>query len=413
MTILKKIIKSIRDYSPWAPYDVILDQQRKVVADDRRRDRVLLSKRGLKLPFSGYPLPLAGDSSAKRIENVVYNKLLFWWALAFGFLFMIVGRFLFSPGDIKLLSSITALFMLVAVWQTVVWWPKLRKMRQGIQGERLVAEYLNNAFRDKMEGTVRVYHDIPYKTGNFDHVVFSRKGVFLINTKTMAILKDGDKTLTYQGNILSFKNGGKPLKYNPVSQVIKETERLRKLLRECHARYDHGQTDYKEPTIRGVALYPGWQVEEDKVTSPVWIMKPKDLPDRIAEEDTVMDDAEVRYYAFILSNWTRGTEVYTMSPTVKTDSFRLIGFDEGGPREGPNGDLRLVCNVQSGEKIAIFGSVQDRSNIDAVLNAGIPCTINCETRPPADWAASQYGHTHWIPESVTLHIVELANQADD
>ena len=121
------------------------------------------------------------------------------------------------------------------------------------------------------------------------------------------LLKDGDKTLTYQGNILSFKNSGKPLKYNPVSQVLKETERLRKLLRECHARYDHEQTDYKEPAIRGVALYPGWQVEEDNVTSPVWIMKPQDLPDRIAEEDTVMDDAEVRYYAFILSNWTRGT----------------------------------------------------------------------------------------------------------
>ena len=81
-------------------------------------------------------------------------------------------------------------------------------------------------------------------------------------------------------------------------------------------------------------------------------MKPQDLPDRIAEEDTVMDDAEVKHYAAILSKWARGIEVYTMSATVKTDSFRLIGFDEGGPREGPNGDLRLVCNVQSGEKIA-------------------------------------------------------------
>ena len=256
MNILKKIIKSIRDYSPWAPHNVILDQQRKVVADDRRRDRVLLSKRGLELPFSGYPLPLAGDSSANRIENVVYNKLLFWWALAFGFLFMIVARFLFSPGDIKLLSSITALFILVAVWQTVLWWPKLRKMRQGIQGEQLIAEYLNNAFRDNIEGTVRVYHDIPDRIGHFDHVVFCRKGLFLINTKTMAIPKDRDKTLTYQGNSLSFKNSGKPLKYNPVSQVLKETERLRNLLRECHARYDHEQTDYKEPAIRGVALYP-------------------------------------------------------------------------------------------------------------------------------------------------------------
>lgn len=305
--MLKKIIKSIRDYSPWAPYDVILDQQRKVTASDRRRDRSWLSKRGLKLPFSGYPLPLAGDSSANRIENIVYNRLLLWWVLAFGFLFMILGRLMNGPEDVKLLSGITVFFMLLAVWQTLVWWPKLRKMRQGIQGERLVAEYLNNDFRDGVEGPVRVYHDIPHGRGNFDHVVFCRKGVLLINTKTMAILKDKDNTLIYQGNSLYFKSGGKPLKYDPVSQVIKESEQLRKLLHECHARYNDRRTDYKEPDIRGVALYPGWQVEEDKVTSSVWVMKPLDLPDRIAEEDTVMDDNEVKHYAAILSKWTRGT----------------------------------------------------------------------------------------------------------
>ena len=54
-----------------------------------------------------------------------------------------------------------------------------------------------------------------------------------------------------------------------------------------------------------------------------------------------------------------------------------------------------------------------QTTIDSHRRPFIPCTINCETRPPADWAASQYGHTHWLPESVTLHIVELANQADD
>ena len=410
MNILKKLIKSIRDYSPWAPHDVILEQQRKVVASDRRRDRLLLSKRGLKLPFSGYPLPLAGDSSTKRLENILLNKLLFWWTLAFVFLFAIAARFLFGPEDIKLFSSITALSMLVAARQTVVWWPKLRQMRQGIHGERLIAEYLNNAFRDNIEGTVRVYHDIPDRIGNFDHVVICRKGLFLINTKTMTIRKDSDKTLTYQGNSLSFKNSGKPLPYNPVSQVHKETKRLRELLRECHARYDHGQTNYKEPAIRGVALFPGWQVEENGATSPVWVMKPQDLSDRIAEEDTVMDDTEVKHYGAILSKWAREIEEKTLSPNVKTDSFRLISFDEGGTREGPKRDLRLVCNAQSGDKIAIFGSMQNRKNIDAVLNAGIPCTINCKTRPPADWAASRFGHTHWIPETVTLHIVELADQ---
>ena len=100
-----------------------------------------------------------------------------------------------------------------------------------------------------------------------------------------------------------------------------------------------------------------------------------------------------------------------MSSTVKTDSFQLIGYDEGRLREGPKGDLRLVCNAKSGEKVAIFGSEQERSNIDAVLNAGIPCAINCETRPPADWATEQYSHTHWVPEGNTLNVMAPTNSA--
>ena len=99
-----------------------------------------------------------------------------------------------------------------------------------------------------------------------------------------------------------------------------------------------------------------------------------------------------------------------MSSTVKTSSFQLIGYDEGGLREGPKGDLRLVCNTQSGEKIAIFGSKQARGNIDAVINAGMPCVINCETRPPANWAIDRFDHTHWVPEGLELHIIAPANK---
>ena len=102
-----------------------------------------------------------------------------------------------------------------------------------------------------------------------------------------------------------------------------------------------------------------------------------------------------------------------MSSSAKTDSFQLIGYDEGGLREGSKGDLRLVCNAQSGEKVAIFGSKQARGNIDAVLNAGMPCAINCETRPPDNWATEQYGHSHWVPEGSTLSIMASTNSAKE
>ena len=45
-----------------------------------------------------------------------------------------------------------------------------------------------------MKGTVRVYHDIPFEAGNIDHVVLCNQGVFVLNTKTMNLLKDAENT---------------------------------------------------------------------------------------------------------------------------------------------------------------------------------------------------------------------------
>ena len=305
MNRLEKIIKTIRDYSPWASNTVIVEQQRKVVADRRRRDRTFLSRRNRKHPFSGYPLPLAGDSSADRILNTIYNKMLFWWLSFFVFLAITLGSYL--AVDTRVFSVVTALFFLVAVIQTVAWWPRIRRMRQGLLGERLVAEYLNNSFRDGMKGTVRVYHDIPFETANIDHVVLCNQGVFVLNTKTMNLLKDAENTLVYRENLLYFKKSEKPLMYDPVSQMNKEVVRFRKLLRDCQNDYYGNKRGYKEPVIRGVVVFPGWQVEEDGETSVVWVMPPDELSGRISKEAAVMDDVLVKHYAGLLSRWTRRT----------------------------------------------------------------------------------------------------------
>ena len=99
-----------------------------------------------------------------------------------------------------------------------------------------------------------------------------------------------------------------------------------------------------------------------------------------------------------------------MRSDTNTDTFRLIGFDEGGEKVGrDSGRRRLVCNIDGGGKIAIWGSKDSRCNIDSVLNAvknaGFPCDIQCEYRPPEPWA-EEYCHTHWVPENGDLHILE-------
>ena len=85
-------------------------------------------------------------------------------------------------------------------------------------------------------------------------------------------------------------------------------------------------------------------------------------------------------------------------------TLRLVGFDEGGVSGSPT-NLRLVCRIASGGKLAIWGKSGSRRNIDKVLQAGMPCTVVCEYRQPNEIHAVEYGHTHWVREDMDLEVV--------
>lgn len=86
---------------------------------------------------------------------------------------------------------------------------------------------------------------------------------------------------------------------------------------------------------------------------------------------------------------------------MSEDLFYLVGFDEEGERQSAQGAKRLVCNVEGGGKLAIWGSERNRANIAAVLAAGLPCAVRCAYVEPESWG-KKYGHTHWVPEHVRL-----------
>lgn len=96
-----------------------------------------------------------------------------------------------------------------------------------------------------------------------------------------------------------------------------------------------------------------------------------------------------------------------MSDERNTDTFQIVYFDEGEEKIGPDDDHRLVCNIKGGGKIAIWGSEDNRYNIETVLNAvpPFPCTVECDTLPPEEWAATRHGHTHWVPEDFSLRVL--------
>lgn len=91
------------------------------------------------------------------------------------------------------------------------------------------------------------------------------------------------------------------------------------------------------------------------------------------------------------------------------DTFRLLGRDERDAPQETDRAQRLVCQIDNGGKLAIWGSEKNATNIHTVLNAGFPCTVHCQWRQPAPWAIEQFGHTHWVPEIASLKVVEQAN----
>ena len=86
--------------------------------------------------------------------------------------------------------------------------------------------------------------------------------------------------------------------------------------------------------------------------------------------------------------------------------FHLVRLDEAGPC-GPDDKRRLVCVTDSGGKLAIWGQevpVRNMRNIDAVLKAGMPCSVECDYSEPGDWAA-RFGHTHWVEQHSALRVL--------
>ena len=107
----------------------------------------------------------------------------------------------------------------------------------------------------------------------------------------------------------------------------------------------------------------------------------------------------------VLDKAARAREAPDDEPTIET--FTFLAYDEGGMMIGPTGAHRLVCVADSGAKAVKFGRASEMKNINAVLEAGLPCIVRCETHPASRFANRFAGHTHWVWEHSTLKVAPL------
>jgi len=203
----------------------------------------------------------------------------------------------------------------MAAWHTRSAIRLARSERLGLEGELAVAQSL-----ESLAGCgCRVLHDLradamsthgvtPDDSGpNIDHVVVSRAGVYVIETKTRSKRVEGARgaVVTFDGTRVLVD--GYPPDRDPLGQARAATADV--------ARYLERTTGLCPP-LRPVVLFPGWFVESGAgcSKSDVWVLNDNALLKWISREireSPVLDDAKVERIADALAarcNWRASQE---------------------------------------------------------------------------------------------------------
>ena len=231
------------------------------------------------------PLRLPGESLQDRIHE---RKLDFMGD---------VGMLL-AMGTAAFISAWTWIFKLPIYSMTIVatlaflgmclyYLPKIRKakkemdaMRLGLQGERVVADILDEI---KVGGGY-VLHDLVGGDFNIDHVLLTRQGVFVIETKTWSKYVGKDQKIYYDGETVKVESFSPPK--NPTLQAKANAKWIGDLLKASTG---------KSYPVRPVVVFPGWYVNlvEGSKKAEVWVLSPKMLSGFIKAEDKRLEANEV------------------------------------------------------------------------------------------------------------------------
>jgi len=234
-------------------------------------------------PFAEKLIRPAGEGLRLRIESA--REKLIDHLLLFAFFLCLPGgvALLIRPLD-HLINQGVLLATLIGAY-SAAWrkWPKirglredLRRLRLGFDGERYVAEELNQLMRQGY----RVFHDfvIDWKPGcqfNIDHVLVGPEGVFVVETKTRSKKKhpvSGDKMgykVEFNGEAIRFPGG--QWSADAIEQAKGAAKELRNWLRRS------GQPWVQ---IRPVVAIPGWWVQAENIATS-GVQSAKGLSNRI------------------------------------------------------------------------------------------------------------------------------------
>lgn len=211
-----------------------------------------------KSPIKENPLPLPGGSLRGQIIDV-FGEIFLWWIAVMGVVGIVIQAWIDrywpsgKPNPV-VWTAILLVLGVVAIIRIRLKWRKIEDIGLGLEGERAVAEALDQL----REGGYRVYHDLQEDGYNIDHVLIGPGGLFAIETKTRR--KRGNQSVVFDGEHV-LVGGHKPDR-DPVVQAQASARRVRDILKQ--------QTG-KDVWVKPVVLFPGWYVEIRKRVTDLFV----------------------------------------------------------------------------------------------------------------------------------------------
>ena len=249
-------------------------------------------------PITGKALREPGQSLSETLDELISEKLMSWLMGAWMAVTLAVLEwwrwYRDAPYNPILFTGVAAIAVLLAALRFVRLWRRVKALKLGRDGERVVGQFLE----DMRPAGYHVLHDLIGEGFNVDHVVIGERGVYTVETKTLSL--PAKKRGTVSCDDAALLVNGRRMARDPIGQAKTQAAWLARTLKETTGR------DYR---VQPVVAFPGWFVEPAcKRVSGVWVVEPKALPAFIGRAPSTLTKEQVSMAAHHLRKIIRATE---------------------------------------------------------------------------------------------------------